>query len=366
MPALSIMVKPVSGACNMHCRYCFYTDVMSRRQTAIYPRMTLETLEALVRRAFRCADGQISFAFQGGEPTLIGLPFFEALMRFERAYNTRGLAVSNAVQTNGYDMPEELLSFFVREGFLIGVSLDGDRAAHDLLRLDRDGAPTYDRVRANVERFRRAGAELNILCVVNEYVARRPREVFQALAPCRNLQFIACLDDFDGEKTDYSLTEESYLRFLKITFDLYYEAFCAGRPVSIRNFDNYLGILLGIPPESCAMSGQCGQYFLIEADGSVYPCDFYVLDAWRMGNIRDTSFSRLSRSPASERFLAESLPVPPQCKACEWYALCRNGCKRERDAQSGINRWCACYRAFFSYAVPRFEDMARRLRDSAR
>ena len=236
MPALSIMVKPVSGACNMHCRYCFYTDVMSRRQTAIYPRMTLETLEALVRRAFRCADGQISFAFQGGEPTLIGLPFFEALMRFERAYNTRGLAVSNAVQTNGYDMPEELLSFFVREGFLIGVSLDGDRAAHDLLRLDRDGAPTYDRVRANVERFRRAGAELNILCVVNEYVARRPREVFQALAPCRNLQFIACLDDFDGEKTDYSLTEESYLRFLKITFDLYYEAFCAGRPVSIRNF----------------------------------------------------------------------------------------------------------------------------------
>ena len=230
MPALSIMVKPVSGACNMHCRYCFYTDVMSRRQTAIYPRMTLETLEALVRRAFRCADGQISFAFQGGEPTLIGLPFFEALMRFERAYNTRGLAVSNAVQTNGYDMPEELLSFFVQEKFLIGVSLDGDRAAHDLLRLDRDGAPTYDRVRANVERFRRAGAELNILCVVNEYVARRPREVFQALAPCRNLQFIACLDDFDGEKTDYSLTEESYLRFLKITFDLYYEAFCAGRP----------------------------------------------------------------------------------------------------------------------------------------
>ena len=247
MPALSIMVKPVSGACNMHCRYCFYTDVMSRRQTAIYPRMTLETLEALVRRAFRCADGQISFAFQGGEPTLIGLPFFEALMRFERAYNTRGLAVSNAVQTNGYDMPEELLSFFVQEKFLIGVSLDGDRAAHDLLRLDRDGAPTYDRVRANVERFRRAGAELNILCVVNEYVARRPREVFQALAPCRNLQFIACLDDFDGEKTDYSLTEESYLRFLKITFDLYYEAFCAGRPVSIRNFDNYLGILLAFP-----------------------------------------------------------------------------------------------------------------------
>lgn len=259
----------------------------------------------------------------------------------------------------------------VREGLLAVVQpylrgiLAIVHAIVDVLVVDDDYGRRADR---DVVSVANDGLEyfVVVLCVVNEYVARRPREVFQALAPCRNLQFIACLDDFDGEKTDYSLTEESYLRFLRTTFDLYYEAFCAGRPVSIRNFDNYLGILLGIPPESCAMNGQCGQYFLIEADGSVYPCDFYVLDVWRMGNIRDTSFSRLSRSPAAERFLAGSLPVPPQCKACEWYALCRNGCRRERDVQSGTNRWCACYRAFFSYAVPRFEDMAHRLRDSAR
>ena len=364
MPALSIMVKPVSGACNMHCRYCFYTDVMSRRQTAIYPRMTLETLETLVRRAFRYADEQVSFSFQGGEPTLIGLPFFKALVRFERAYNTRGLTVLNAVQSNGYDIPDDLLSFFVQENFLLGISLDGDRAAHDLLRLDHAGAPTHARILANVERLAHAGAAFNILCVVNEYVARRPRDVFQALAPYHNLQYIACLDDLDGRKADYSLTEDSYQRFLKVTFDLYYEAFCAGAPVSIRNFDNYLGILLGIPPESCAMSGQCGQYFLIEADGSVYPCDFYVLDEWRMGNIRDTSFSRLANSPAGQRFFLESLPVPPQCEACEWYLLCRNGCKRERDRRSGLNRWCACYRAFFPYAFPRLEDMAHKMRSA--
>ena len=284
-----------------------------------------------MRRAFRCADGQISFAFQGGEPTLIGpCPFFEALMRFERSTH-RGLAVSNAVQTNGYDMPEELLSFFVREGFLIGVSLDGDRAAHDLLRLDRDGAPTYDRVRANMERFKRAGAEFNILCVVNEYVARRPREVFQALAPCHNLQFIACLDDFDGEKTDYSLTEESYLRFLKITFDLYYEAFCAGRPVSIRNFDNYLGILLGIPPESCAMSGQCGQYFLIEADGSVYPCDFTssMPGGWATYAILPSAASPVRPQPSAS--------LPDRFRAAAMQGL-RMVCSLPQRLQAGTRR----------------------------
>ena len=154
------------------------------------------------------------------------------------------------------------------------------------MRLDQSGLPTFDRVCTNLNRLIRAGVEFNILCVVNKYVAQRARDVFENLAPYRYLQFIACLDDFDGH---YSLTEQSYLHFLKTCFDLYFEAFQAGRPVSIRCFDNYLSILLGLPPESCAMFGECGQYLLIEADGSVYPCDFYVLDKWNLGNISEVS-----------------------------------------------------------------------------
>ena len=278
MSALSIMVKPVSGACNMHCAYCFYSDVMSHRKTHVYPHMSEQTLEILVQRVFRYADNQVSFFFQGGEPTLAGLPFFEALIRFEQIYNVRNLPVFNAVQTNAYALSDEMISFFARENFLLGVSLDGDRFAHDHLRLDQSGLPTFDRVCTNLNRLTHAGVEFNILCVVNKYVAQRARDVFENLAPYRYLQFIACLDDFDGHKTNYSLTEQSYLHFLKTCFDLYFEAFQAGRPVSIRCFDNYLSILLGLPPESCAMFGECGQYLLIEADGSVYPCDFYVLD----------------------------------------------------------------------------------------
>lgn len=362
---VSLMIKPVSGACNMRCRYCFYTDVMAHRGTAVYPRMTPEVLEAVVRRAFQYADGPVSFAFQGGEPTLIGLPFFEELVRLEKTYNARAFPVQNAVQTNGFELSDDMIAFFARERFLLGLSMDGTEETHDSLRVDKDGAPTFARVRRTAERLRDAGAEFNILCVVTDPVARQPREVFRALAPYGHVQFIACLDGLDGERTPYSLSAERYLAFLKQTFDLYYEAFLSGRPVSVRGFDNYVGILLGLPPENCAMGGRCGGYFLVESDGGVYPCDFYVLDEWRMGSVTDAPLERLARSDAARRFVAASLPVPDACRACRWYPLCRNGCRRERD-ETGLNVWCGVMRAFFAYAFPRMEKMAARIRAERR
>lgn len=355
------MVKPVSGACNMRCKYCFYTDVMQHRETQYYPKMTLETLETLVRRATRYADGLISFAFQGGEPTLAGLDFYRALIDFQRRYNTRNLPIHNSVQTNGYDLSDEMIDFFAKEHFLLGVSLDGDEFAHDLMRVDASGAPTFSRIRETIGRLERAGAEFNILCVVNEHVARRPAETFAALKGYQYLQYIACLDSLDGIKSDHSLSPENYLSFLKTSFDLYYDAFRSGSPVSIRNFDNYIGILAGQPPENCAMSGRCGQYYLVESDGGVYPCDFYVLDEWKLGNILETPFNRLAQSPTGRRFLEESLPLPDACRKCKWLNLCRNGCRRERDPETGLNRWCGVFSAFLEYAHPRMAEIARSL-----
>ena len=146
MPPISVMIKPVSGACNMRCKYCFYHDVMDHRAQKVLPKMTLETLDNLVRRAFVYAEGSVSFAFQGGEPTLIGLDFFEQLIRLQKKYNTRRIQVHNAVQTNGLELNDELLDFFAREHFLVGVSLDGDAENHDLMRLDIHGKPTYHKI----------------------------------------------------------------------------------------------------------------------------------------------------------------------------------------------------------------------------
>lgn len=365
MPPITIMVKPASSDCNMRCCYCFYSDVASRRECASMGHMDDGTLERLVRRAMRYGDGQVSFCFQGGEPTLAGLDFFQKLVSYEKMYNGKGLLVSNAVQTNGYALSDELIDFFVKEGFLIGVSFDGTPQIHDRLRVDAGGKGTSGRVLDTLARLKAKGAEFNVLCVVNRYVAEAPEEVFHFLAPYGYIQYIACMDDLDGSHRDFSLTAEAYGKFLKKSFDLYYQSYKKGNFVSIRNFDNYLAILAGRQPESCGMCGSCSQYFLVEADGGVYPCDFYVLDSWRMGNVNDSSFFALAQSPVAERFVEESRYVSGACRGCRWYFLCRGGCKRDRepfvDGRPGLNVWCQAFQELFDYASPRMREMAEEL-----
>lgn len=361
MPPVHIMIKPVSGACNMRCRYCFYCDEMTHRQTGVLPPMTLETLENVVRRTLIYADDAVTFAFQGGEPTLAGLPYYEALVRLVRQYNARRLPVQYALQTNGFDLSDEMIAFFARHHFLLGVSLDGIALTHDALRPDQQNHPTHARVLATIERLKKAGVEYNVLCVVNAQVAAHAREVYQALAPHRFIQFIPCLDGLDGRPQAHALDEESYLAFLQTTFDLYEKDFRSGHPVSVRQFDNWLQMLLGMPPESCAMRGACSLQYIVESDGSVYPCDFYALDEWKLGSLNEQPLRRMARSEIGQTFIRPSLAVPEKCQTCQWYGLCRNGCRRERDPRTGLNRWCGVIQAFWAYAGDRMKTLAHEI-----
>lgn len=361
MPPVHVMIKPVSGACNMQCRYCFYCDEMANRTQTVLPPMTLDTLEAVVRRTLIYADDSVTFAFQGGEPTLAGLAFYEALITFVRRWNGRKLPVRFALQTNGYELSDDMIRFFAQHGFLIGVSLDGTEAIHNALRPDRRGGPTWQRVVHTLDRLKKAGVEYNVLCVVNAEVASHAVEVYRALAPHGFVQFIPCLDGLDGEKQAHSLDAESYLSFLKVTFDLYERDFRSGRPVSIRQFDNWLQMLLGMPPENCSMKGVCSLQFIVESDGSVYPCDFYALDEWKLGDLTKMPLRRMVNSETAGRFVEASLPVPEACRVCEWAALCRNGCRRERDPETGLSRWCAAVRGFWTYAYDCMTALAREI-----
>ena len=365
MPPLTVMIKPVSSACNMRCKYCFYSDVAHNREQESMGRMSLETLENLVRKAMRYADGHVTFAFQGGEPTLAGVEFYEKLIEYQRTYNTRGVQVQNSIQTNGYRLEEPLLELLARENFLVGVSFDGTPEIHDRLRIDATGEGTSAAVEHTIRRLKEKNVAFNILCVVNHYVAQHAKETFQYLRKYGDIQYISCLDPFDRTTYPHSLTPDDYTRFLKETFDLYYQEFKRGRPVGIRMFDNYLGILMGYEPENCAMCGRCAQYYLIEADGGVYPCDFYVLDHLRMGNINEDSFYKLEKSPVAAEFRKASLHTAEPCRTCKWFGLCRGGCRRDRDPVIGdapeLNHWCECYRALFEYAYPRMFEMAKKL-----
>lgn len=366
MPPLTVMIKPASSLCNLRCRYCFYTDVAAQRETFNYGVMSTDTLKTLVHRAFAYADGQLSFMFQGGEPTLAGKDFFRYYLSLLKKYNTRHLTVQSAIQTNGYALDEQWCEIFKTGSFLVGVSVDGTQQFHDTYRVTPEGKPTYDRINENLELLKAHDIPYNILCVVNEQVASHPTEVFNALKKHVYLQFIPCLDSFDGSKESYSLHPSTYGRFLIETFDLYERSFYNGCPISVRTFDNWISMLMGYPPENCGMSGRCGNYYLIESDGSTYPCDFYVLDQWKIGNILDSSFVKMDKSLISKRFQEESIPLSNTCKICKWLSLCRGGCKRDREPLvngiPSLNRLCESNQMFFDARYERMRLLAAEAR----
>ena len=371
MKALSLLIKPASGACDLRCRYCFYADVAHARAVHHHGMMTEETLEIIVQKALSEATEAVTFGFQGGEPTLVGLEFFEKLVLFQRRYNLNGVRVANALQTNGLHIDEAFAAFLAREGFLVGISIDGPGEVHDLLRIDAASEGSFARAMKAAALLTRYKAEFNILSVVTRAMARHPDAVygFYKKRGFRYVQFIACLDGLDEAPGGHphSLSAGDYGAFLMRVFDLWYEDWRNGHYVSIRAFDNYVGMLLGHPPENCAMNGVCGSYPLIEADGSVYPCDFYALDAHRIGDVRRDSFAEMLGSDASQAFMAPSRVPDAACAACPHMALCRGGCRRERetgDGRLGLNRFCEAYKAFFAHAEAGLRavahDIARR------
>ena len=365
MNPVSILIKPASSLCNMRCKYCFYADVSDNRNIKSYGIMSLETLELLIKKVFEYASGYATFGFQGGEPTLAGIGFFKKVLEFQKKYNINNIQVINTLQTNGYLINDEWAQFFSENQFLIGISLDGIKEVHDSLRLDSKGMGTYSKVLNAIKLFDKYHVEYNILCVVNNFVARHPQKVYENLKKYKYIQFIPCLNDFDCNPTKFSLTPERYTEFLNTTFKLYYNDFMSGNYVSVRNFDNYINMLAGKEPENCAMRGFCTCYFVIEADGSVYPCDFYVLDEWKLGDIHENSFSELKKNNLAYKFVQMSKFVDSECNNCKFYQLCRSGCRRERnilpDNTIGNNIFCESYKIFFEQNYQLMLEMVQKL-----
>ena len=296
MQFVNFLIKPASSLCNMRCRYCFYEDEASNRTQASMGVMTQETADLLIREAIDAVDfnGRLNFAFQGGEPTVAGLDFFRHFVAEVSVRNTRHIPVSYSIQTNGLALNEEWAAFLAQNRFLVGVSLDGDKALHDEFRIDAAGKGTWTRVRQNITMLQRAGVELNLLCVVTKRCAKSAVRVYHALQKTgvEFLQFIPCLDPLGMPRgcMPYSLLPEDYGTFLCALFDEWYRDWSTGHYTSVRLFDDYVHLAMGLPAGTCSTSGSCGAYFVVEADGSVYPCDFYVLDDWE---------ARASRGAAS-------------------------------------------------------------------
>lgn len=362
MPALNLLIKPSSGMCNLNCTYCFYHDLMSRREVPSYGFMSGQIREALIKKALDYADGQCSFCFQGGEPTLIGLDFYKEFVELVKQHNHKKVAVTYSIQTNAYQLSEEWVGFLAEHDFLTGISLDGTIHTHNRYRKNYDGQASFVQVMDNIALFNRLKAEYNILTVVNQATALGVKKIYQFYRKndFRYLQFIPCLDPMGKEKGKeaYSLLPEVYGRFLCELFDLWYDDYCHGRIISIRTFDNYLGLLRGYPPEACDMRGRCSVQHVVEADGSVYPCDFYVVDQWKLGSVLKDDFGDYIKKEKAGEFINSSDDIDKECRVCRYFQLCRGGCRRVREeGGGGRNYFCRSYQMFFDYALERMMRM---------
>lgn len=390
MPAASILIKPSSANCNIDCKYCFYKCLSSNREEYSKGFMSEETLEQLIIQAIDYADDYVAFAFQGGEPTLAGVDFFQKAIALQKKHNTKNLTIENTIQTNGSLIDEEWAKFLAENHFLVGLSLDGPKKIHDQYRRDVLGNPTFEKVMHTVSLFEQYHVEYNILSVITNESAGKASYLYNFYK--RNgfdfVQLIPCMDEHtrtsgkkdggsnqNGEtdrgkvsntapelKKQYAVSPERYGRFLCEIFDLWYEDFCNGEQMDIRMFSNLAQMAAGYPAEECGMNGHCTCYFVVEGDGSVYPCDFYCMDQWKLGTIRD-SFQNMMESQKAKEFIQPSLSVFEKCTKCPHFSLCRGGCRRWRENADGnvlgLNILCPAYEMFFAYAGPRIEKLGQ-------
>jgi len=362
--ASSVLIKPVSATCNLACRYCFYHERPTDPYKAAGRRaMSLEVLASVVAQHMRLAGPVATFGWQGGEPTLAGLDFFKQVVGLQQRFGHGGQIVANALQTNGLALDADWARFLAQYRFLVGISLDGPREVHDAWRVDPVGRGSFDRVMTAMRLLRRYHVETNVLAVVHRHNADRV-ETIMAFFHDQNvnfLQFVPALDRYPEQGiTEYSITSTQYGEFLCRLFDLWYNN---GKPeVSIRLFDNLLAVASGRPAEMCELAPRCDSYYVVEYNGDVYPCDFFVTTDNRLGNLMETPTEQILQSPRRTAFATGKEHLPEQCQECTWVGICHGGCLRFRYATSGnlkgSNYLCQAMRTFLEHSWDRLTTLA--------
>ena len=386
-----VLAKPIGPICNLSCQYCFYLEkeilYQNKPATGLNQwAMPENILEAYIRQYIESQPhSTVSFAWQGGEPTLLGIDYFRKIVSLQQKY-AQGKRIENALQTNGILIDDAWSEFLAENNFLVGLSVDGPRDLHDCYRTDKGGAPTFDKVMRTIARLKKHGVEFNTLTVVHNQNSRQPLQVYRFLkeAGSRYMQFIPIVERIavhppaDGlklispdslataELAPWSVEPIQYARFLCTIFDEWVRN-DVGK-IFVQLFDVTLAGWVGLEPGLCVFQKTCGSALVIEHNGDVYSCDHYVYRENKLGNILQTPIAALLNSPKQVQFgkaKAEQLPKP--CLQCRFLFVCNGECPKHRfvpDAQGRekLNYLCPAYRLFFSHVEPYMEFMAAELR----
>ena len=360
----SLLIKPTSADCNLRCTYCFYLE-----KSQLYPqesrhRMSDAVLERVIQSYMETDQEVYSFGWQGGEPTLMGLQFFEKVVEFQKKYGRRGVTVANGLQTNATLIGDSLASHLARYRFLVGCSLDGPGDIHNRYRVNHLGVNTHSRVIQGIQTLKQYGVASNILVLVSQANVHRAGEVYRYLVENGHLyhQYIPCVEfDDNGKPLPFSISGEEWGRFMCELFDAWYPDDV--NTVSIRHFDSILSKLVDGTDTVCTMGRNCCQYFVVEYNGDIYPCDFFVEPALKLGNIMNTSWQELLESPAYLEFGAQKKDWNRACESCGSVELCAGDCLKHRMIAGNNSRnmsWlCEGWKLFLEHAENGFKQLSQ-------
>ncbi|MFC0308888.1 anaerobic sulfatase maturase [Gallibacterium trehalosifermentans] len=371
----NLMAKPSSFHCNIKCEYCFY---LQKEQVLTHNvrLMTESTLENYIKNYINSFSGsRVDFAWQGGEPTLLGIDFFRKAIEFQKKY-ANGKQINNSFQTNGIALNQQWAEFFKANNFLLGISIDGLAAIHNKYRISINGQPTFERVKHAIELLKKYQVDFNTLTVVNDQNWNKGKETYLALKELGStfMQFIPIVEvanyavqrsDYNPSKnykmTPFSVPPEGYGQFLLDIFNEWVKQDIGH--IFVITFDNLLGQWLGYPSSSCVHRETCGQSMVLEANGDVYSCDHFVYPAYKIGNVNHQSLAQIVNSKKQINFgQAKRETLTKKCQKCEVRHLCYGGCPKHRivplkGEQFKQNYLCPSYQLFFRQTAPIMAQM---------
>jgi uncharacterized protein len=388
MTNFQIMIKPIGPICNLDCAYCYYLEKEKLYGDKKNFRMKDELLESYIRQYIQSQSAPtITFAWQGGEPTLLGVPFFERAVALQTKYGN-GKKIENAFQTNGTLLDDQWGEFLATNGFLIGLSIDGPAEVHDAYRVDKGGQPTHARVLRGLDVLKRHGVEFNTLTVVNRKSAYKPLEVYRYLKEIGSqyLQFIPIVEEIAAEPdtsglrllkpyahgqtavSEWSVEPLQYGIFLQTIFDEWVRADVAQTFVNL--FDVALESWMGMDQSLCVFARTCGSALVMEHNGDLYSCDHFVYPDNKLGNILERPLAALAVLPQQVRFgRAKEVGLPADCIECDVRFACNGECPKHRflkttSGEPGLNYLCAGYKHFFHHIDPYMRFMANELKQN--
>jgi uncharacterized protein len=367
-PRIHVLAKPAGAACNLKCSYCYFLN-----KDRLYPgsrfRMSDELLENYICQliASHRVD-KVAVAWQGGEPTLMGIAFYRRAIELQEKYRRPGMTFENSMQTNGTLLNDEWCEFLRENDFLVGISMDGPAELHDTHRVDKNGRPTFDRVMDGIRLLQKHGVEYNVLVTVNRINAQHPLEVYRFLRDEVNtswIQFIPAIERLkDGAVSIYqegttvserTVAPEQWGNFLIAIFDEWVRH-DVGR-IFVQTFEAAVRNWLG-PGSSgmCVFDPTCGHGLAMEHNGDLYACDHFVEPGYLLGNILQEQMIDLVGSDQQRKFGRDKLDTLPRfCRECEVRFACHGECPKNRflttpDGEPGLNYLCAGYKSFFNHA----------------